>query len=39
VLECDYLASFEKERERIDTLIGNAPAGASQKVASVDATQ
>jgi murein DD-endopeptidase MepM/ murein hydrolase activator NlpD len=39
VLESDYLVSFEKERERIDTLIGNAPAGVSQKVASAAATQ
>jgi murein DD-endopeptidase MepM/ murein hydrolase activator NlpD len=40
VLEGDYLASFEKERERIDTLIGNTPAnGPSQKVASAALTQ
>jgi murein DD-endopeptidase MepM/ murein hydrolase activator NlpD len=34
VLEGDLLASFEKERERIDTLLGNSPGGPSQKVAS-----
>jgi murein DD-endopeptidase MepM/ murein hydrolase activator NlpD len=35
VLEGDLLASFEKERERIDTLLGNSPTGGpSQKVAS-----
>ena len=35
VLEGDYLASFERERERIDTLLGNQPTGPGTKVASV----
>jgi murein DD-endopeptidase MepM/ murein hydrolase activator NlpD len=38
VLEGDYLASFEKERERIDTLIGNT-SGVPQKVASAALTE
>ncbi|MEJ0013849.1 MAG: M23 family metallopeptidase [Bauldia sp.] len=36
VLEGDYLAGFEKERQRIDTLLGNQNPGPSQKVASAD---
>ena len=35
-LEGDFLTAFEQERERIDTLLGNAPA-AAQKVASAAA--
>jgi murein DD-endopeptidase MepM/ murein hydrolase activator NlpD len=38
VLEGDFLASFEKERERIDTLIGNTSGGPAQKVASAALT-
>ena len=30
----EYLQAFEKERERIDTLLGNQPSGAGTKVAS-----
>ncbi len=38
VLEADYLAAFEKERQRVDTLLGNDPsATVPQKVASADA--
>jgi len=35
-LEGDFLTAFEQERERSDTLLGNAPA-AAQKVASAAA--
>ena len=39
VLEGNYLVAFEKERDRIDALLGNQPqpAVASQKVAAADA--
>jgi murein DD-endopeptidase MepM/ murein hydrolase activator NlpD len=41
VLEGDYLASFDKERDRIDALLGNTPGAAppSQKVASAALTE
>ena len=34
VLQGEYLASFERERERIDALLDNAPQQATQKVAA-----
>ncbi len=34
VLQGEYLASFERERERIDALLDNGPQQATQKVAS-----
>ncbi len=36
VLEGDYLTAFEKERQRIDTLISNQSSTVPQKVASAD---
>jgi murein DD-endopeptidase MepM/ murein hydrolase activator NlpD len=34
VLEGDYLVAFEKERQRIDTLLGNGASTVPQKIAS-----